>query len=165
MSVSLKETVGVAGYASSIGYSSPSWLVPFQKDAAIAIVQLLRDTGAYPFVKTPVPIALLSFELSSYAWGRSTNPYSAKHSPVESTGGEAALLVFGGSRLDIGTDVAGSVRIPTHCSGIYTIKASTQRFPKGGNNTSVVRQEGIPAVYSPLTRTETLWRAIVGMKP
>ena len=167
MPVSVKDTVGVAGYASSIGYSSPSWLVPFQKDAAI--VRLLRDAGAYPFVKTNVPITLLSFESSSDLWGRTTNPYSAKHSPGGSTGGEAALLAFGGSRLGIGTDVAGSVRIPAHYGGIYTIKPSSQRFPKGGNNTSVVGQEGIPAVYSPMTRTlddlETFWRAIVGMKP
>ena len=167
MPVSVKDTVGVAGYASSIGYSSSSWLVPFQKDAAI--VRLLRDAGAYPFVKTNVPITLLSFESSSDVWGRTNNPYSAKHSPGGSTGGEAALLAFGGSRLGIGTDVAGSVRIPAHYSGIYTIKASSQRFPKGGNNTSVVGQESIPAVYSPMTRTlddlETVWRAIVGMKP
>jgi Asp-tRNA(Asn)/Glu-tRNA(Gln) amidotransferase A subunit family amidase len=81
----------------------------------------------------------------------------------------AALLAFGGFRLGIGADVAGSVRIPAHYSGIYTIKASAQRFPKDGNNTTVVGQEGIPAVYSPMTRTlddlETFWRAIVGMKP
>ena len=167
MPVSMKDTVGVAGYASSIGYSSPSWLVPFQKDAAI--VRLVRDAGAFPFVKTNVPITLFSFESFSDVWGRTTNPYSAKHSPGGSTGGEAALLAFGGSRLGIGTDVAGSVRIPAHYSGIYTIKAPSQRFPKSGNNTSVVGQEGIPAVYSPMTRTlddlETFWRAIVGMKP
>jgi Asp-tRNA(Asn)/Glu-tRNA(Gln) amidotransferase A subunit family amidase len=167
MPVSVKDTVGVAGFASCIGYSSPSWLVPSQKDAAI--VRLLRDAGAYTFLKTNVPITLLSFESSSDVWGRTTNPYSAKHSPGGSTGGEAALLALGGSRLGIGTDVAGSVRIPAHYSGIYTIKASTHRFPKTGNTTSVVGQEGVSAVYSPMTRTledlETFWRAIVGMKP
>ncbi|KAI9510201.1 amidase signature enzyme [Russula earlei] len=167
MPVSLKDTVGVAGFASCIGYSSPSRLVPYQKDAAI--VRLLRDAGAYPFVKTNVPITLLSFESSSDVWGRSTNPYSARHSPGGSTGGEASLLAFGGSRLGIGTDVAGSVRIPAHYCGIYTIKASTHRFPKDGNSTSLVGQEGVPPVYSPMTRTledlETFWRAIVGMKP
>jgi Asp-tRNA(Asn)/Glu-tRNA(Gln) amidotransferase A subunit family amidase len=167
MPISVKDTVGVAGFASCIGYSSPSWLVPFQKDAAI--VRLLRDAGAYPFVKTNIPITLLSFESSSDVWGRTTNPYSAKHTPGGSTGGEAALLAYGGSRLGIGTDVAGSVRIPAHYSGIYTIKASTHRFPKRGNTTSCVGQEGVAPVYSPMTRTledlETFWRAIVGMKP
>jgi Asp-tRNA(Asn)/Glu-tRNA(Gln) amidotransferase A subunit family amidase len=165
--VSMKDTVGIAGFASCLGNSTPSRLVPFQKDAAI--VRLLRDAGAYPFVKTNVPITLLSFESFSDVWGRTTNPYSNKHSPGGSTGGEAALLAFGGSRLGIGTDVAGSVRIPAHYSGIYTIKSSTNRFPKGGNASPMVGQEGIQPVYSPMTRTledlETFWRAIVGMKP
>lgn len=165
--VSMKDTVGITGFASCLGNSTPSRLVPFQKDAAI--VRLLRDAGAYPFVKTNVPITLLSFESFSDVWGRTTNPYSNKHSPGGSTGGEAALLAFGGSRLGIGTDVAGSVRIPAHYSGIYTIKSSTNRFPKGGNASPMVGQEGIQPVYSPMTRTledlETFWRAIVGMKP
>lgn len=103
MPVSLKDTVGVAGFASCIGYSSPSCLVPLQKDAAI--VRILRDAGAYPFVKTNVPITLLSFESASDVWGRSTNPSSAEHSPGGSSGGESALLACGGSRLGIGTDV------------------------------------------------------------
>jgi Asp-tRNA(Asn)/Glu-tRNA(Gln) amidotransferase A subunit family amidase len=165
--ISVKDTVGVAGFASCLGYSSPSRLVPFQKDAAI--VRLLRDAGAYPFVKTNVPITLLSFESSSDVWGRTTNPYSSKHSPGGSTGGEAALLAFGGSRLGIGTDVAGSVRIPAHYCGIYSIKSSVNRFPKDGNASPMPGQEGIPPVYSPMTRTledlETFWRAIVDMKP
>ncbi|KAI0305276.1 amidase signature enzyme [Multifurca ochricompacta] len=167
MPISMKDTVGVAGFASCIGYSSPSWVVPFQKDAAI--VRLLHDAGAYPFVKTNVPITLLSFESFSDIWGRSTNPYSNKHSPGGSTGGEAALLAYGGSRLGIGTDVAGSVRIPAHYSGIYTVKSSMHRFLKAGNASALVGQEGIPAVYSPMTRTledlETFWRAVVSMKP
>ncbi|KAH9059607.1 amidase signature enzyme [Lactarius vividus] len=167
MPVSIKDTVGVTGFASCIGYSSPHWMAPFAADAAI--VRLLRDAGAYPFVKTNVPITLLSFESCSDVWGRTTNPYSSRHSPGGSTGGEAALLAFGGSRLGIGTDVAGSVRVPAHYSGIYTIKASMHRFLKAGNASAMVGQEGIPAVYSPMTRTledlETFWRAIVGMKP
>ena len=43
------------------------------------------------------------------------------------------------------------------------------RFPKTGNGTSIPGQIGIPAVYSPMTRTladlEFMWRAIMSMKP
>jgi len=43
------------------------------------------------------------------------------------------------------------------------------RFLKAGNASAMVGQEGIPAVYSPMTRTledlETFWRAVVSMKP
>ncbi|KAI0042814.1 amidase signature enzyme [Auriscalpium vulgare] len=164
--VSMKDTVGVAGFDSCIGYSA--WVgKPFQQDAAL--VKLLRDAGAVPFVKTNIPTTLLSFESVSDVWGRTTNPHSKEHSPGGSTGGEAALLAFGGSRLGVGTDVAGSVRVPAHYSGIFTIKASMSRFLKAGNASGMVGQEGIPPVYSPMTRTledlETFWRAVISMKP
>lgn len=68
------------------------------------------------------------------------------YSPGGSTGGEAALLAMGGSRIGVGTDVAGSVRVPAHYSGIYTLRCSTGRFPRWGNFTSMAGQEGVMAV-------------------
>lgn len=164
--VSLKDTVSVKGWDGCIGYSA--WVgKPATKDSAL--VRLLRDAGAVPFVKTAVPITLLSFESASDVFGRATNPHNSKYSPGGSTGGEAALLAYGGSRIGIGTDVAGSVRVPAHYSGVYTIKASTGRFLKMGNNTSMLGQEGVAPVYSPMARTledlETFWKAIMSMSP
>jgi Asp-tRNA(Asn)/Glu-tRNA(Gln) amidotransferase A subunit family amidase len=166
MPVSLKDTAGVEGWDSCIGYSA--WVnKPIQKDSAL--VELLHDAGAVPFVKTSVPISLLSFESTSDVFGVTTNPHKKTHSPGGSSGGEAALLAYGGSRIGIGTDVAGSVRCPAHYSGVYSIKASMHRFLKTGNPTSMPGQEGIPAVYSPMARTlgdlETFWKAIFIMKP
>lgn len=75
--VSLKDSIGVKGFDSSIGYSSKT-RKPCQEDAAM--VKMLRDAGmfrkqwslvfhldwrskgAIPYVKTNVPITLLSFE-------------------------------------------------------------------------------------------------------
>ena len=109
MPVSLKDTAGIAGWDACIGYSA--WAGrPVQKDSAL--VRLLRDAGAVPFVKTNIPITLLSFESNNDVWGRCTNPHNDKYSPGGSTGGEAALLAYGGSRIGVGTDVAGSVRAP-----------------------------------------------------
>ncbi|KAF5349275.1 hypothetical protein D9756_009431 [Leucocoprinus leucothites] len=164
--VSLKDTVSVQGYDSCIGYSS--WVGrPAKKDSPL--VRLLRDAGAVPFVKTNIPVTLLSFESANDVFGRTTNPHKNTHSPGGSTGGEAALLAYGGSRIGIGTDVAGSVRVPAHYSGIYSIKASVGRFPKIGNATSMPGQEGIPPVYSPMARTledlEYFWKAVVSMEP
>ncbi|KAF8226391.1 amidase signature enzyme [Tricholoma matsutake] len=164
--ISLKDTAGVAGWDSCIGYSA---LVgkPVANDSAL--VRLLKDAGAVPFVKTNIPITLLSFESYSDVFGRTTNPHKSTHSPGGSTGGEAALLAYGGSRLGIGTDVAGSVRVPAHYSGIYTIKASTGRFLQIGSVSSMPGQEGVAPVYSPMTRTledlEMFWKAIISMRP
>lgn len=109
MPISVKDTVGFEGEDACIGYSA--WVGrPMQRDSAL--VRLLKDAGAVPFVKTNVPITLLSFESANDVFGTTTNPHSKGYSPGGSTGGEAALLAYGGSRLGIGTDVAGSVRAP-----------------------------------------------------
>lgn len=160
------QTVGVKGWDGCIGYSA--WVgKPAQQDSAI--VRLLRDAGAVPFVKTNVPITLLSFESSSDVFGRTLNPHKRTYSPGGSTGGEAALLAYGGSRIGIGTDVAGSVRVPAHYSGVYTIKASVGRFLKTGSSTSMPGQEGVAPVYSPMARTledlDYFWTSIMSMKP
>jgi Asp-tRNA(Asn)/Glu-tRNA(Gln) amidotransferase A subunit family amidase len=61
------------------------------------------------------------------------------------------------------------IRIPAHFSGIYSLKCSTGRIPKYGNITSMAGQEGIPAVYSPMTRTLDdlgfFLKVIIDMKP
>ena len=109
MPVSLKDTAGVAGYDACIGYSA--WINrPVKKDSGL--VRLLRDAGAIPFVKTNIPVTLLSFESNNDVFGIAENPHVKGYSPGGSSGGEAALLAYGGSRIGIGTDVAGSVRGP-----------------------------------------------------
>lgn len=147
--VSLKDTLSVAGFDNTVGFSSYVGNAP-QEDGPIA--RLLKDMGAIPYAKTNVPISLLSFESTNDVWGRCTNPHNHKYSPGGSTGGESALLAMGG-RIGIGSDVAGSVRAPAHFSGCYSLRCSTGRWPKIGGNTSMPGQEGVPAVYSPMART------------
>ncbi|PHH83286.1 hypothetical protein CDD82_2466 [Ophiocordyceps australis] len=147
--ISLKDTVDVGGYDSTVGMTCN---VHKPKPVDGGTVKLLKELGAVPYVKTNIPITLLSFESANDIWGRSTNPYNSKYTPGGSTGGEGALLALGG-RIGIGSDVAGSVRCPAHFSGIYALKCSTGRWPKQGLSTSMPGQEGIPAVYSPMART------------
>jgi Asp-tRNA(Asn)/Glu-tRNA(Gln) amidotransferase A subunit family amidase len=131
-------------------------------------VRLLKDAGAVPYVKTNLPISLLSFESTNDVWGRCVNPHNKDYSPGGSTGGEAALLALGG-RIGVGSDVAGSVRAPAHFSGCYSLRCSTGRWPKLGFCTSMPGQEGVPSVYSPMARTLNdltyFTRSIVGMRP
>jgi Asp-tRNA(Asn)/Glu-tRNA(Gln) amidotransferase A subunit family amidase len=147
--VSLKDTIEVGGYDTSVGYSRNVGNAPAQDGP---LVRLLKDAGAVPYVKTNIPITLLSFESFNDLWGRSTNAYNSKYTPGGSTGGEGALLALGG-RIGVGSDVAGSVRVPAHFSGIYSLRCSTGRWPKLGVKTSTLGQEGVPSVFSPMTRT------------
>lgn len=164
--ISLKDSIVVGGYDTTVGYSGK---VGNKKSADGTLVRLLKDAGAVPYVKTNLPITLLSFESGNDLWGRSTNPHNKDYSPGGSTGGEGALLAFGGGRIGIGSDVAGSVRAPAHFSGIYSVRCSIGRWPKMGVETSMPGQEGVPSVFSPMTRTLTdlqyFTRSIIGMKP
>ncbi|ODQ65583.1 amidase signature enzyme [Nadsonia fulvescens var. elongata DSM 6958] len=164
--ISLKDTCNVEGYDSCIGYAKKCFQ-PAQQDGNL--VRLLRDAGGVPFVKTNVPLTLMAFESYNDVWGYTENPHVKGFSAGGSTGGESSLLAYGGSSLGIGTDVAGSVRVPSHFSGSYAIKCSVGRFPRTGNTTSMPGQEGIPAVYSPMTRTLDdlgfFLKVIVDMEP
>ncbi|KAM3480286.1 hypothetical protein MY8738_005038 [Beauveria namnaoensis] len=162
--VSLKDTVDVTGYDSTVGYSRSVGM----KSADGPTTRILKDAGAVPYVKTNVPITLLSFESANDVWGTSTNPHNKNYTPGGSTGGEGALLALGG-RIGVGSDVAGSVRCPAHFSGIYSLKCSTGRWMKLGTRTSMPGQDGIPAVHSPMARTLNdltyFTRSVIQMKP
>lgn len=164
--ISLKDSIVVGGYDTSVGYSRN---VGNKGPKDGTMVRLLKDAGAIPYVKTALPITLLSFESTNDVWGRCTNPHNSKYSPGGSTGGEAALLAAGGGRIGIGSDVAGSVRAPAHFSGIYSLRCSTGRWPKMGMVTSMPGQEGIPSVFSPMTRTlpdlTYFTKSMISMKP
>ncbi|ERS96837.1 hypothetical protein HMPREF1624_07046 [Sporothrix schenckii ATCC 58251] len=164
--VSLKDTVVVGGYDATVGYSS---FTHQEQEEDGAVVVMLKEAGAVPFVKTNMPITLLSFESTNDVWGRCTNPHNAKYSPGGSTGGESALLAAGGSRIGIGSDVAGSVRLPAHWAGCYSVRCSTGRWPKMAFRTSMPGQEGVPSVYSPMARTLAdltyFTRTLIQMEP
>jgi Asp-tRNA(Asn)/Glu-tRNA(Gln) amidotransferase A subunit family amidase len=164
--VSVKDTVNVKGFDTSVAHSTNVGK-PQPEDGVM--IKILKDAGAVPFVKTNVPTTLLSFESTNDVWGQCKNPHNDKYSPGGSTGGESALLAFGGSRIGVGTDVAGSVRAPAHFSGCYSIRCSTGRWPKVGLNTSMAGQDGIPSVVSPMARTLNdltyFTRSFIQMKP
>lgn len=164
--VSLKDSIQVKGFDLSVGFSKNTGKL-CEDDGAM--VKLLKDAGAIPFAKTNLPTTLLSFESTNDVWGQCSNPHNSKYSPGGSTGGESALLAFGGSRIGIGSDVAGSVRVPAHFSGCYSLRCSTGRWPKVGMNTSMFGQEAIPSVFSPMARTLNdltyFTRSLIQMQP
>lgn len=115
-------------------------------------------SGAIPYVKTNIPITLLSFESTNDVWGRCCNPHNVGYSPGGSTGGEGALLAYGGGRIGIGSDVAGSVRVPAHFSGLYSLRCSTGRWPKQGMNTSMPGQVCFVCTYPTMSTHQCLPR-------
>jgi Asp-tRNA(Asn)/Glu-tRNA(Gln) amidotransferase A subunit family amidase len=96
------------------------------------IVNLIRAAGGIPLFKTNVPQTMLSFESANPLWGHTSNPYSRAHSCGGSSGGEAAALALNASALGWGSDVGGSLRIPAHYCGIYSLKPGAGRLSTRG---------------------------------
>ncbi|GMT03842.1 hypothetical protein PENTCL1PPCAC_26016, partial [Pristionchus entomophagus] len=123
--VSIKESIGVKGTDKTWGYASS---IHFPSSIDAPTVEMLKELGAVPFVKTNVPLSLLSYTCGNEIYGWTENPHRAGRTPGGSTGGEAALIGAGGSLLGIGSDVGGSIRIPAHYAGIAGVKPSSPRL-------------------------------------
>ncbi|RDB27483.1 Acetamidase [Hypsizygus marmoreus] len=164
--VSIKDTIDIAGHDSTIGYSRN---VFHPAPTSSAIVRLLQDAGALVHVKTTAPTGLLGMETVSDIFGRTSNPYNNAYTSGASTGGGAALLACGGSKIEIGSDLGGSVRIPAHFCGVWSLKGSAGRFPSWGGVSSVQGLEGVPLVTAPMAGSladlEEFWKRVVEAKP
>jgi amidase len=73
------------------------------------------------------------------------NPHNTHLTAGGSSGGEGALVAFRGSILGVGTDIAGSIRIPALCCGVYGFKPTVDRIPWGGQVADLA-MEGLPGL-------------------
>ncbi len=128
---SIKDSIEVKGTvcsAGTLGYRDRS---PSAKDATL--VARLRKAGAIPIARTNLPDLLFAFESDNLISGRTNNPYNLQRTSGGSSGGEAALIAVCGSPFGLGSDAAGSVRLPAHYCGIATIKPTSGRLPRTGH--------------------------------
>lgn len=129
--VSIKDSIDVAGFITTAGTLGRKNAEPAREDATL--VRRLRAAGAIPIAKTNLPDLLFSFESDNLIFGRTSNPYDLARTSGGSSGGEAALIAAGGSPLGLGSDSAGSVRLPAHFCGIASIKPTSGRLPRTGH--------------------------------
>lgn len=129
--VSIKDSIDVAGTRTTAGTLGRKNASVADQDATL--VKRLRAAGAIPFCKTNLPDLLFAYESDNLIYGRTNNPYDLERTPGGSSGGESALIAACGSPLGLGSDAAGSVRLPAHFCGITSIKPTTGRLPRTGH--------------------------------
>ena len=66
-------------------------------------------------------------ESYNHIFGPTKNPYNEERISGGSSGGEACLIKLGLVNCAIGSDVAGSLRIPALCCGISSFKPTIPR--------------------------------------
>lgn len=146
--VSLKDSFQVAGKDTSTGLA---YFVNEPAEENSALAALLLDLGAVLYCKTNLPQTIMTCDSENNVFGRTLNPHNIALTAGGSTGGEGALIALRGSLLGVGTDIAGSVRIPALCNGIYGFKGSVGVVPHDGvRNLAVPGTDGVRSVAGPM---------------
>ncbi len=123
--VAIKDDVDLTGLPTSFGCAGD---FPCATSDAPAVA-LLRAAGAIIIGKTNTP------ELGQWpftegpAFGVTRNPWHPGHTPGGSSGGSAAAVASGAIAAALGSDGAGSVRIPAAWTGLVGIKTQRGRIP------------------------------------
>ncbi|GIY79562.1 hypothetical protein CDAR_482801 [Caerostris darwini] len=128
--ITIKVLIGVKG----LKHTAASKLfedVVAEEDAPI--VKQLRDAGAIVLTTTNAPEMGLSMETRNKLYGVACNPFDTNRTSGGSSGGESALISAGGSVLGIGNDIAGSLRIPAHFTGIFAHMPTRGLVPNEGS--------------------------------
>ncbi|HWC79538.1 MAG TPA: amidase [Pseudonocardiaceae bacterium] len=142
--IAVKDDMDVTGVPTA--YGCPGEFPTATEDSEI--IGRLRAAGAIIVGKTNLPeLGQWPFTEGS-AFGVTRNPWHLEHTPGGSSGGSAAAVAAGIVPAAIGSDGAGSVRIPAAWTHLVGIKPQTRDFslPVSGDN-------GGTSVCGPLART------------
>ena len=126
--IAVKDDVDVAGVPTAFG--TEGYVRPATQDAEV--VRRLKAAGAVIVGKTNCcELGQWPFT-SGPGFGHTRNPWSRRHTPGGSSGGSAAAVAAGLVTAAIGSDGAGSVRIPaawTHLVGIKPQRGRISSWP------------------------------------
>jgi len=124
---SLKDLILTRGWPTRRGSHTVDPDQPWDVDAPATA--RLRDAGAVLVGKTTTPEFGCKGETNSSLTGITRNPWDPSKTPGGSSGGTAAAVAVGMGPLSVGTDGAGSVRIPAAFCGNFGLKPSFGRVP------------------------------------
>lgn len=125
--IAVKDDVDVAGEFTCLG--SSAYDMPANRDAEV--VRRLREAGAVIIGKTNLPEMGLWPFTESVAFGATHNPWDLAYTPGGSSGGSAAAVAAGLAPMALGSDGAGSIRIPATWCGLFGLKPQRNRVPMG----------------------------------
>jgi amidase len=128
--MTVKESFGVQGLATTRG--APRLKDNIAKENMLAVDRLL-GAGAVIFGKTNVPLMLADWQSFNEVYGKTSNPYDLSRTAGGSSGGCAAALAAGLTALEVGSDVAASIRNPAHYCGVYGHKPTHGICPTRGH--------------------------------
>ena len=124
--VNIKDQVATAGVRTAHGTAIHADNIPTKDDICVA---RLRAAGAIVVGKTTLPEFGHKGLTDSPTYGITRNPWDLARTPGGSSGGAAAAVAAGLTPLCLGTDGAGSIRIPAACCGLVGLKPTLGAVP------------------------------------
>jgi amidase len=127
--MTVKDSFQTAGMRTTSGAPELSAFIP--ADDAWPVARL-REAGAIIFGKTNLPIYAGDMQTYNEVFGTTNNPHDLARTPGGSSGGSAAALACGFIPIELGSDIGGSIRLPSHMSGVVGHKPSYGIVPAHG---------------------------------
>lgn len=132
--ITVKESFNVVGLPTTWGnILYKNW---HPNDDAL-VISRLKAAGAIIVGKTNVPYMLADWQSYNEIYGTTNNPWDINVTPGGSSGGSAAALAAGFTSLELGSDMAGSLRVPANFCGVFAHKPTLDLVP--------MRSAGSPA--------------------
>lgn len=143
--VAIKDDVNIAGEITAMGTAAygPA------READAEVVSRLRAAGAVIVGKTSVPEMMIWPFTETLTWGVTRNPWDLDRTPGGSSGGTGAAVAAGLAGVGLGSDGAGSIRIPASWNGLFGLKPTRDRVPIADH---VDAWQGL-SVNGPIART------------
>jgi aspartyl-tRNA(Asn)/glutamyl-tRNA(Gln) amidotransferase subunit A len=144
--ITIKDMVLTKGMPTRMGSLATDENGPWNADAPVA--QRLREAGTVLLGKTTSPEYGWKGVTDSRLFGATHNPWKIGRTPGGSSGGGVAAEAVGMGTLAVGTDGAGSVRIPCSFTGLFGLKPTQGRVPLWPPSA-----QGTLSHIGPMTRT------------
>jgi Asp-tRNA(Asn)/Glu-tRNA(Gln) amidotransferase A subunit family amidase len=157
--VAIKDDLEVAGLRFTCGSRLREKEIGKSDNLTVA---RLRKAGAIILGKTNEPEFGHKGVTDNKLFGTTPMPWNREYTAGGSSGGSAAAVAAGMAYLALGTDIAGSIRIPASCCGIVGLKASFGRIPRVPAGNAFVTQWYIGPLARTVADTALVLRVLAG---
>ncbi|MFN2480798.1 MAG: amidase [Pyrinomonadaceae bacterium] len=163
--VTVKDTLDTANLRTTNGSRARAERIPTRDAAAVA---RLRAAGAIVFGKTNTSEFALDYTAENPVFGRTLNPHDESRTAGGSSGGCAAAVASCLVPASVGSDLAGSIRIPAHFCGVAGLRPTAGVVPGAGHAPPVSGLHSLGASLGPLARhvsdLRLLFNALAGRR-
>jgi Asp-tRNA(Asn)/Glu-tRNA(Gln) amidotransferase A subunit family amidase len=161
--ITIKDTIETAGLRTTSGSRLRADYVP---DGDAPAVARLKAAGAIVLGKTNAAEMAMDYNADNPVFDRTVHFLDPKLTPGGSSGGEAVAIATHMSPGGLGSDLAGSIRIPAHFCGICGLKPTTGHVPGEGQFPPSTGPYSLGAAIGPMARRvadlRLLFRALDG---